>query len=30
MFTDRHHMAFWAVAGIGLTGAHQLGKKLKV
>ena len=31
MFTDRHKMAFWAAAGIGLaTGVHLLAKKLKV
>ncbi len=31
MFTDRHRMAFWAVAGVGLlTGVHLLAKKLKV
>ena len=31
MFTDRHRMAFWAAAGIGLvTGAHLLAKRLKI
>ena len=31
MFTDRHKMAFWAAAGVGLaTGVHLLAKKLKV
>jgi short-subunit dehydrogenase len=31
MFTDRHRMAFWAAAGLGLaTGAHLLAKKLKI
>ena len=31
MFTDRHKMAFWAAAGIGLaTGVHLLAKKLNV
>ena len=31
MFTDRHRMAFWAAAGLGLvTGVHLLAKRLKV
>ncbi len=31
MFTDRHRMAFWAAAGVGLvTGVHLLAKKLKI
>lgn len=31
MFTDRHWMAVWAVAGLGLlTGVHLLAKKLKI
>ena len=31
MFTDRHRMAFWAAAGLGLvTGVHLLAKKLKI
>ena len=31
MFTDRHRMAFWAAAGVGLvTGVHMLAKKLKI
>jgi short-subunit dehydrogenase len=30
MFTDRHRMAFWAAAGIGvLTGLHLAARKLK-
>ena len=30
MFTDRHRMAFWAAAGIGLvTGAYSLARRLK-
>ena len=31
MFTNRHRLAFWAAAGVGLaTGAHLLAKKLKI
>ncbi len=31
MFTDRHRMAFWTAAGLGLvTGVHLLAKKLKI
>ena len=31
MFTDRHRMAFWAVAGLGLvTGLHLAAKRLKI
>ena len=31
MFTDRHRMAFWAAAGLGLvTGVHLLAKKVKI
>jgi short-subunit dehydrogenase len=31
MFTDRHRMAFWATAGIGLvSGVYLLAKKLKI
>jgi short-subunit dehydrogenase len=31
MFTDRHRMAFWAAAGLGLaTGVHLLARKLKI
>ena len=31
MFTDRHKMAFWAAAGVGLaTGVHLLAKKLRI
>lgn len=31
MFTDRHRMAFWAAAGIGLlTSVHLLAKRLNV
>lgn len=31
MFTDRHRMAFWAVAGItALLGLHQLAKKTRI
>ena len=31
MFTDRHRMAFWAAAGVGLaTGVHLLAKKLRI
>ena len=31
MFTDRHRMAVWAVAGLGvLSGVHLLAKRLKI
>lgn len=31
MFTDRHRIAFWAAAGLGLlTGVHLLAKRLKI
>jgi short-subunit dehydrogenase len=31
MFTDRHRMAFWAAAGLGVVaGVHMLAKRLKV
>ncbi len=31
MFTDRHRMAFWAAAGLGLvTGVHLIAKRLKI
>ena len=31
MFTDRHRVAFWAIAGMGLiTGAHLLASRMKM